>query len=252
MSVTEEIHFDKYQARGNRNWEEMITRNPRAFNAYQQARYGWILRVAGLVEGKKVLDVGCGGGSLTYLLAKAGAEVIGVENEELGLTFANRNLSSVDAEKKLHWSFSNASAYDLPFGDAQFDLVVSCEVIEHLQDPEKMLAEIARVLKKGGKAIITTPLKLTEFPKDPNHVQEFYPEQLGTMLKKYFEGVEVQQTHHMLWRSLYTHRFFGRPLGKWCINTLALVFGWNPFMIEYPHPTKFDIFSTILVSGVKK
>lgn len=71
--MNQEKEFDKYKKLGSMHWQEMTSRDPRFFNAYQQARYDWILRVARDIRGKKVLDLGCGDGSLTYLLAKNGA-----------------------------------------------------------------------------------------------------------------------------------------------------------------------------------
>ena len=252
MESKKEKEFNKYKARGNQNWRAMRALDPRVFNAYQQARYGWILKLAGDIRGQKVLDVGCGGGSLTYLLAKAGADVIGVEQEELGLQFARENLASV-GDKSLRYAFVHASAYQLPFAAETFDTVVSCEVIEHLQEPEKMLSEVQRVLKRGGKFILTTPYRLTEFPHDENHIKEYFPGEIQNILEKHFKDVGVKSTHNMLWRSIYTSvRGFGnRPLGKWFLNACALWFGWNPFMNDYTELGKFDTFSTICAWGTK-
>jgi len=252
MKSSVEKKFDKYEKRGNQNWEQMMSKDFRFFNAYQQARYGWIVRFAGDLRGKKILDLGCGGGSLTYILAKAGAEVTGVEQEGLGLQFAKENLMTVDRDKNWKYSFVQASAYELPFEKDYFDTVVNCEVIEHLENPEKMLQEVARVLKKGGKFILTTPYRLTEVPQDPNHVKEYFPGELEAMLKKYFSNVGIKLTHHMFWRAFYTYPvrlYKRRPLGKWFVNILVLLFGWNPFMIDHATPGKFDVFSTICAWG---
>lgn len=246
--------FDKYKMRGNRNWREMMSKDPRFFNAYQQARYGWILRLAGDVKGKKVLDLGSGGGSLTYILAKSGADVVGVENDELGVEYSKNNLFEMNRNKNLKYSFIQGSAYKLPFKQESFDIVVNCEVIEHLQEPEKMLVEIKRVLKKEGKLVLTTPYRLTETPQDHNHVKEYFPDEINKMLKEYFPNVEIKLTHHMFWRALYTYPvslYKRRPLGKWFVNTIVLLFGWNPFMIDHGEPGKFDVFTTICAKANK-
>ncbi len=246
-----EKSFDKYRSRGNANWEAMMSNDPRRFNAYQEARYGWILRMAGDLEGKKVLDLGCGGGSLTYKLAMEGADVTGVDNEDLGITFAQKNLKSVD-NGSLKYKFIQSSAYELAFPDESFDVVVSCEVIEHLEDPDKMLKEARRVLKTSGRIILTTPSRTTEVPQDPNHVKEYFPSELSELMKKYFRNTEVRLTHHMFWRALYSYGFWGkRPLGKWVINIISLLTRWNPFMKEYRNPSKFDQFSSLLSTGQK-
>lgn len=254
MQSKKEIEFDKYKERGSLHWREMVSKDVRVFNAYQQGRYDWILRVAGDIKGKKILDLGSGDGSFTYLIAKAGADVVGIDNEELGLKYARENLESVDKDKKLQYKFIAGSAYELPFEKDNLDFIFCCDVIEHLNEPDRMLTEVSRVLKKGGKFILTTPYKLTEIPQDKNHVREYYPSELEQLLSKYFTAVGVKSTHHMLWRSIYVHaiRPLGnRPLGRWFINVFYFLFGWNPFMIPYDEVYKWDAFTNICAWGSK-
>lgn len=238
--------FDKYKKKGDIHWQEMVSRSVRKFNAYQQARYDWIIRLAGEMKGQRVLDIGCGDGALSYLLAKQGVRVSGLDNEELGLAYAKRNVPQAE--------FVLASAYELPFGEASFDLVVSSELIEHLEQPEKMLAEAVRVLRPGGQLILTTPHRLTEKPLDQYHTQEFFPGELEALLKRHFQEIRIYLTHHVFWYGLYTYswrRFKNRQPGKWLINALTLWFGWNPFNFSYPKPTKRDIFTQIIAMAKK-
>lgn len=254
MKLEEERKFDKYTKRGSVHWKEIMSKDIRVFNSYHKARYGWILKTAGDIKGKKVLDLGCGDGVLTYFLAKAGARVTGVDNDETGLQYANEKLSEFNKAKNLTYTFVNASVYDLPFEADTFDVVVNCEVIEHLPEPERMLREMKRVLKPQGRVVITTPHRLTEVPQDPNHVKEYFPTELKDMISSYFNSIEIKLTHHMLWRSIYGYGFthFGnRNLGRWFLNIFTLLFGWNPFMIDYAKPKKFDTFSSICVWGNK-
>ena len=253
--MSQEKNFDKYKVRGSMHWREMTSRDPRIFNAYQQARYDWIIKLSGDVRGRKILDLGCGDGCLVYLLVKNGGLVTGVDNDELGIKFANENLASRLKNSKSNYRFVCSSVYDLPFPENSFDLVISSEVIEHLKEPNRLLAEAKRVLKSSGKIILTTPYRLTETPGDHNHVKEYYPEELKKNLGEYFADVNFKLTHHMLWRSLYTYAFrhFGnRPLGRWFINIPAVLFGWNPFMFGYKKTTKFDLFTIISIWGRKK
>lgn len=247
--------FNKYATRGSYHWKEMQTKDVRLFNAYHQAHYDWILRIAGDVHGKKVLDIGCGDGVLSYLFAKAGAHVTGIDNEEYGLKFARENLDRASKNEKLHYTFVNGSAYELPFESESFDIVVSCEVIEHVREPERLVSEASRVLRKGGRFVVTTPHRLTEFPVDPHHVVEYFPGELTSLLEMSLSDVVVKQTHHLLWYALYTYSFtlFGnRPVGKWFINGLTLFFRWNPFLIDYEKPTKLSLFSTLCAQGSKR
>lgn len=254
MQSKKEIEFNKYKERGSLHWREMVSKDVRVFNAYQQARYGWILKIIENVRGKKILDLGCGDGSLTYILAKAGAEVIGIDNEELGLKYANENLESVNQKKNLRYTFIATSAYELPFDTETFDFVVCCDVVEHLNEPERMFREVSRVLKTGGKFVLTTPYRLTEFPQDINHTKEYYPEEMKKFLGQFFKEADVRETHHLMWRSIYVHAFRmfgGRPIARWMINIPCIIFGWNPFMISYDKKTKFDAFSNICAWGSK-
>ncbi len=254
MEIRREKKFEKYNEKGNFHWIEMFSKDIRVFNAYHQARYKWILRMAGNLRGKRVLDLGCGDGLLTYFLAQVGAVVVGVDNEEEGLKHARLNLERMNKKKHLQYEFVNASVYELPFEDNSFDVVVSCEVIEHLDYPEKMIGEASRVLKSGGMIVVTTPHRLTEFPGDPHHVREYFPGEIEGFLKGSFKDIEIKQTHHMLWQALYGYAFQSmgrRSVGRWGINMLVFLFGWNPFMIDYKNPQKLDYFSSICAKGIK-
>lgn len=250
-----EREFDKYRKRGKMHWESMKTLDIRKFNAFQQARYDWILKLLGDINGRKVLDVGTGDGAFAYLMAKKRAKVTGIDNSAMGIQFARENVE--EEKKKESWlecEFKEASAYELPFPDNSFDAVVACEIIEHVDHPERLLSEAARVLRPDGVAIITTPHRLTKVPSDPNHVTEYFPEDMNEMMSKQFAKTEIKQTHHILWYALYTYsfrHFKNRPFFKWLINLLAIYLRWNPFMIDYPRPTKFDRFTTIMAKGVK-
>ena len=232
-----------------------MSRDIRKYNAFQQGRYDWIIKMAGNLKGKKVMDLGCGDGALIYWLARKGANVVGVDNEELGLKFAESNLVGQKNRYNLKYELVLASAYDLPFEDGSFDVVVNCEVIEHLAEPERMLSEVKRVLKPSGKFVLTTPYRLTEKPADTNHVKEYFPGEIRQMLQKYFPEVGVKLTHHIFWYGLYSYsfrRFKNRHFGMWLVNLLNFMTGWSPFMIDYKKPTKRDMFTQILAWGVRE
>ena len=105
------------------------------------------------VEGEKVriLDIGCGNGSLSNLIAQRGYEVVGVEESESGVKIAQQ--SYPDCE------FIAASIYDFPYQQLQnsFDIIISTEVIEHLPYPRELAKVAKRCLKNDGTVILTTP-----------------------------------------------------------------------------------------------
>lgn len=99
---------------------------------------------------ERVLDLGCGDGRFTELIAQAGAEVVGVEVAEAALARARRRAPTLD--------FRLApidGALPLPDNDVQ--LVWASEVIEHVSDTAVWLSEVRRVLAPGGRLLITTP-----------------------------------------------------------------------------------------------
>lgn len=99
----------------------------------------------------RVLDLGCGNGSLSQLIAKQGYEVVGVEESESGFKFACLNFPDCH--------FIQASIYELPFSELEnsFDIVISSEVIEHLLYPRELVKAAKKCLKHNGRLIITTP-----------------------------------------------------------------------------------------------
>jgi ubiquinone/menaquinone biosynthesis C-methylase UbiE len=91
-------------------------------------------------KNKKALDVGCREGTQSMLLEKKGYEVVSIDIEK-----NYKKCSIVDANKKL------------PFKNDSFDLIWCSEVIEHLNNPQKVVKEFNRVIKPGGEIILTTP-----------------------------------------------------------------------------------------------
>jgi len=79
-----------------------------------------------------------------------------------------------------------------PFIDNLFDVVITFQVIEHIQDDLNFLKEIHRVLKPGGLAIITTPNRPMSLSRNPWHIREYTGKELGDLCSKFFSKVEVK------------------------------------------------------------
>jgi 2-polyprenyl-3-methyl-5-hydroxy-6-metoxy-1,4-benzoquinol methylase len=109
------------------------------------------------VAGKRVLEIGCGRGGFACWLARQPERPAGIVAAdfsavavEMGRAFAQeRGLTGIT------WQTGDIQA--IAEDEASFDTVISCETIEHVPDPKKALAELARVLKPGGRLLLTTP-----------------------------------------------------------------------------------------------
>ncbi len=94
----------------------------------------------------RILDLGCGNGSLSQKIAQQGYEVFGVEDSASGVLFASQNVPEC--------TFIQASIYDLPYADLEsaFDIVISAEVIEYLLYPRELIRSAKKCLKPGGRS----------------------------------------------------------------------------------------------------
>ncbi|MBL1076434.1 3-demethylubiquinone-9 3-O-methyltransferase [Nocardia sp. 2] len=114
--------------------------------SFQGPRFAFFDRQVREWAGKRVLDVGCGGGFTTEFLAARGALVSGVDPSERLIEAARRHAEQTG--KSIDYRVGSAEA--LPYPDASFDIVTCVDVLEHVVDPARSISEIARVLAPGG------------------------------------------------------------------------------------------------------
>jgi len=219
--MDEELIFDKYKKRGAGYHWKQISKSITKRNIFVVARYNIVLNQLRSCKDKRILDIGCGDGALTYLLSQKGGFVIGVDSSDEAINFARKKTGKIKSIE-----FIKASAYYLPFKHGGFDYVVSSEVIEHLQEPQRMLNEIKRVFNGEGKIIITTPLRFTEKPLDKMHIREFFELDLRGLLSDCFgANVRIIKSHPVVFMELQNKHF----LMKYLFNLLNLLFRFNPF-----------------------
>lgn len=130
-----------------------------------------------------VLEVGCGEGR--------GLETIASNCQNYTALDKNDALLALLAKKYPTFSFIHTNVP--PFenvADNSFDTIVCFQVIEHIQNDNLFVSEIARVLKPGGKAIISTPNIDLTLSRNPWHIREYKPKQLKDLLLKYFSNIE--------------------------------------------------------------
>lgn len=105
------------------------------------------------VAGKKILDVGCGGGILTEALAQRGAEVTGIDMSEEPLNVAK--LHRLESELEIDYHQSTAEDWAQEHA-GQYDVVTCLEMLEHVPDPASVIAACAKLVKPGGYVYFST------------------------------------------------------------------------------------------------
>ena len=132
----------------------------------------------------KVLELGCGWG-------RGVEKLISAANHYTGLDKNTELIKALQAKYPEH-TFKTANFPDLSdFEDNTFDYVVTFQVIEHIQDDKKFLAEAHRVLKPGGKIILTTVNKKFSLSRNPWHVREYHTLELKNLMESYFSIVDT-------------------------------------------------------------
>jgi SAM-dependent methyltransferase len=154
------------------------------------ARYNFF---AQRFAGEKVLDLGCGDGEGSGFLRNINTWcVYSVDIADDALRFAKKTYGQIGIGY-----FIRADIRHLAFKSNIFDGIISVEVIEHIEDPERYFCEASRILKGGGILILTTPNRLLTAPPNtcgslwPAHVREYTPSELFSMASRYFSWVEL-------------------------------------------------------------
>ncbi len=138
---------------------------------------------------KIVLDTGCGARQGPYLIAESALKVFGLDISYAAIDYCSK-----------HWQKDNvdyivADVKALPFKDERLDVILSLEVIEHIDDYKAYLLEMLRLLRQKGILIISTPQRSIASPRgelsNPDHVREFELEEFDSILRNNFTKVTM-------------------------------------------------------------
>jgi SAM-dependent methyltransferase len=213
-----------------------------------RARYAFALRHQ--LTGQTVLDVACGSGFGLRMLSATRARAIGID-------YDRRTLVKIRAEDA---RLVQADATRLPLPPASIDQVVSFETLEHVPDARALVHELRRVLKPGGRLMLSTPNRAFGPPQlhtgNPFHIREFTADELRALLQECFDEVQLfgqrprpeyryvpflmveprYEPTALVWKALVRLPFSVR-------NALALALSGRPF---YPseHDYCFDLEAT--------
>jgi SAM-dependent methyltransferase len=151
----------------------------------QLSGYRWVNHIAGPLDGRCVLDAASGEGIGLGELLAGGARVVGIDLDPGAVARCARAHPAA--------RFACMDATRLGFRDGVFDVVVSQDTLEHVEDDTAFAREVHRVLKPAGVLVLFTPQALVEgaVPTNPYHLREYSARSLGALLRPYFAGVRL-------------------------------------------------------------
>lgn len=216
VSAAEIAHFDTLAARW---WDPDGESRP--LHDLNPVRVAYVAERVALSHAK-VADVGCGGGLLSEALARAGADVTGIDLSHRVIEIAQLHLH----ESALSVDYRVQSSADLAAAEAEaFDAVCCMELIEHVPDPAALVADLAAMLKPGGQlflstlnrtpaafgaAIVGAEYVMRMLPRGTHHYAQFLkPSELGRLLRQV--GMELEDVrglgYNPLTRKAWLSRF---------------------------------------------
>lgn len=193
------------------------------------ARYEW---AANYVEGRRVLDIACGAGLGSYVLATAGKakEVYGFDIDSDVIRYASNRRQ----HPNLVFKVANAEEFQI---DSKLDVVVSFETIEHLANPELFLRQAKNCLKENGELLISTPISSKSFDATPcnqYHLREWGFTQFQDLVSKFFaiESIFVQIYPSQQSQKTLLDRIVSKMTNQHKPNYYPKPVLWSPNLVE--------------------
>ena len=215
------LEIDKFQSIASRWWDRESEFKP--LHEINPQRVSYIEQQASGLDGKRILDVGCGGGILAEALALKGARVTGIDMAELSLKVARLHLheSGLDIDYQLSTVESFAEQHE-----AQFDIVTYLEMLEHVPDPASIITSATRLLKPDGilflstinrnpksfaLAILGAEYVLRLLPRGTHEYKKFIkPSEIAAQLRKL--GLHTSDITGMSYNPVTRHYALGRDI----------------------------------------
>ncbi|MFP6395619.1 bifunctional 2-polyprenyl-6-hydroxyphenol methylase/3-demethylubiquinol 3-O-methyltransferase UbiG [Pseudomonas aeruginosa] len=150
MSNVDHAEIAKFEALAHRWWDRESEFKP--LHDINPLRVNWIDERAGLA-GKKVLDIGCGGGILSEAMAQRGASVTGIDMGDEKIEVARLHQLESGVAVDYRQITAEQMAEEMP---GQFDVVTCLEMLEHVPDPASVIRACHRLVKPGGQVFLST------------------------------------------------------------------------------------------------
>ena len=218
MLNADPAELDKFGELAHRWWDPNSEFKP--LHDINPLRLDWIDQAIGL-RGKRILDVGCGGGLLSEGMAVRGAEVTGIDLSEKPLGVARLHLLESGQKVDYRKVAVEQLATEMP---GAFDAVTCLEMLEHVPDPASIVASCARLVKPGGQvffstinrnpkaylfAVIGAEYLLQMLPRGTHDFAKFIkPSELTRWCKQ--SGLEPDELTGMTYNPLTRHYALGR------------------------------------------
>ncbi len=215
------LEIEKFQSLASRWWDTESEFKP--LHDINPLRVDYIDNNCGGVEGKKILDIGCGGGILCEALARRGAIVTGIDMAEMSLKVAKMHL--YESELKIDYQMSTAEEFATTHSD-EFDIVTCLEMLEHVPDPGSVVAAASQLMKPDGQtffstinrnpksfvlAILGAEYILNMVPKGTHEYKSFIkPSELASAARA--NQLEVRDITGMTYNPLTRHYKLGRDI----------------------------------------
>ena len=191
------------------------------------------METAKMISGK-VLEIGCGEGYGLAELAPKTEQYLAVDKYDTPI--------SKELKKQNNISFRQIEVPPLQgIEDNSIDFVVAFQIIEHINDDELFISEIFRVLRPGGKLILTTPNKLMSLTRNPWHFREYIPNEMQEILETSFKDINIKGVFGL-----------GKAMDYYEKNKKAVekITRWDIFNLQYLLPRfllqiPYDIFNRI-------
>lgn len=163
----------------------------------------------------KVLELGCGWG-------RGVEKLIDNCNHFTGLDKNEPLIKALQEKHPTHYFNTVNLPYLSEFQNDTFDYIVTFQVIEHIQDDHKFLQEAHRVLKPGGKILLTTVNKEYSLSRNPWHIREYKTEELKTLMLKYFKALDAKGVggNDKVWEYYAQNKVSVNKIMRWDIFNL--------------------------------
>jgi 2-polyprenyl-6-hydroxyphenyl methylase/3-demethylubiquinone-9 3-methyltransferase len=215
------LEIEKFQSIASRWWDRESEFKP--LHDINPLRVCYIEERVGDLSGKKILDIGCGGGILAEALAAKGAIVTGIDMAEVSLKVAQMHLH----ESKLDIDYIKVPAEEYAKEHAgEFDVVTCLEMLEHVPDPASIVNAAASLLKPDGElffstinrnpksfalAIIGAEYILNMLPRGTHEYRKFIkPSELASVVRE--NNLEVSDVTGMTYNPISKHYKLGRDI----------------------------------------